>query len=214
MFRDDAWQQSCMFICLGAAGVIFTVSWRFSAPVVADSQGFVMQPPGVGGSEPASSSGAARPALKPAMLVRKGFVATPQVPVHRSDVAVQLVVDLSDRRLMVHRANQPVITFPLGVGQPGWETPTGQFQVMAMQQYPRWKHPITGEIIGQSPQNPLGTRWIGFWTDGKHHIGFHGTNQQQSIGQAVSHGCLRMSNRQIEQLYEWVKVGTPVVVRP
>jgi len=126
----------------------------------------------------------------------------------------RLVVDLSDRRVYLYRTTQQIASYPLAVGQRGWETPTGNFKVLQMNRQPRWRHPITGEVIESGPDNPLGDRWIGFWTQGSYQIGFHGTNQESLIGKAISHGCLRMRNQDIKVLYEQVGISTPVTVRP
>ncbi len=125
----------------------------------------------------------------------------------------RLVVDLSDRQVYSYHGDQLKASYPVAIGQDGWETPQGTFRVIDRQTYPLWEHPITKELIGNDPRNPLGTRWISFWTDGFHSIGFHGTNRDDSVGQAVSHGCLRMRNADIEALYDSVALGTPVLVR-
>lgn len=101
----------------------------------------------------------------------------------------------------------------MAIGKKGWETPTGNYQVIQMIQNPSWQHPWTDEIVPAGLNNPLGERWIGFWTDGKNYIGFHGTPTESLIGQAVSHGCVRMRNRDIKALFEQVKMGTPVIVQ-
>ncbi|MCL6435893.1 MAG: L,D-transpeptidase [Leptolyngbyaceae cyanobacterium HOT.MB2.61] len=124
-----------------------------------------------------------------------------------------LVVDLSDRRVYLYQGKKLKTSYPLAVGQEGWETPTGSFEVIEMQKDPKWLHPITKEVVLPGPNNPLGKRWIGFWSDGKTHLGFHGTNQEDLIGQAVSHGCLRMRNKDVIALYNQVSEGTPVKVR-
>jgi lipoprotein-anchoring transpeptidase ErfK/SrfK len=125
-----------------------------------------------------------------------------------------LVVDLSDRLVYVYRDDRLQASYPVAVGQLGWETPTGSFQVLQMNQNPAWRQPITGEVIPSGANhNPLGDRWIGFWSDGRHQIGFHGTNEEHLIGQAVSHGCLRMRNQDIRMLYQQVAKGTLVLVR-
>lgn len=125
-----------------------------------------------------------------------------------------LVVDLSDRLVYVYHDDRLQASYPVAVGQLGWETPTGSFQVLQMNQNPAWRQPITGEVIPSGANhNPLGDRWIGFWSDGRHQIGFHGTNEEHLIGQAVSHGCLRMRNQDIRMLYEQVAKGTLVLVR-
>lgn len=130
-----------------------------------------------------------------------------------ADVDTRLVVDLSDRQVQLYQSETLVEVFPIAVGQAGWETPTGSFQVIHMQSDPIWEHPITGEVVDAGPDNPLGAYWIGFWSDQSSQIGFHGTNQADLIGQAVSHGCIRMHNEDVGQLYEQVQVGTPVEVR-
>jgi len=124
-----------------------------------------------------------------------------------------LELNLTRRRLTVYLNNQPLKSYPVAVGKPGWETPVGNFTIKEMIRNPDWINPFTGAVIraGQS-RNPLGRRWIGFWTDGKDWIGFHGTPDPQYIGQAVSHGCVRMKNQDIEELFENVAVGTPVKV--
>jgi len=127
---------------------------------------------------------------------------------------VRLVVDLSDRKVYVYRKETLLTSYPVAIGQAGWETPTGNFQVWHRRRNPEWMHPITGEVIHSGEHNPLGSRWIGFWSDGHTELGFHGTNQEALIGQAVSHGCIRMRNQDVEALYERVEDGTPVVVRP
>ncbi len=125
----------------------------------------------------------------------------------------RLVVDLSDRRSYVYRNDRLSASYPVAIGKEGWQTPTGSFKVLQMRKNPVWRHPLTGEVVGRSVNNPLGSRWIGFWSDGRSQIGFHGTNDDQLVGQAVSHGCLRMENQDIEKIYENVAVGTPVIVR-
>jgi lipoprotein-anchoring transpeptidase ErfK/SrfK len=83
-----------------------------------------------------------------------------------------------------------------------------------MRRHPDWQHPITQRVVVSGPSNPLGDRWIGFHHDEYMAIGFHGTNQAQLIGAAISHGCLRMRNEDIRQLYEQISLGTPVTVQP
>lgn len=127
---------------------------------------------------------------------------------------LHLVIRLSDRRVYVYEGENLQTSYPIAVGKQGWETPTGNYEVLNMQQNPAWEHPWTGEVIPPGPNNPLGLRWIGFWTDGENFIGFHGTPNEASVGQAASHGCIRMYNQDILALYALVSVGTPVIVEP
>ncbi|BBD64542.1 ErfK/YbiS/YcfS/YnhG family protein [Nostoc commune NIES-4072] len=137
-----------------------------------------------------------------------------QVPSNKlADAKTQVVVDLSDRRTYVYAGDEVIASYPIAVGKKGWETPTGSFQVIHMRHYPIWRHPITGKVFEAGTDSPLGDRWIGFWSDGRNEIGFHGTPEIDLIGTAVSHGCLRMRNSDVRLLYEQVSLGTKVLVR-
>lgn len=125
---------------------------------------------------------------------------------------IRLVVQRSKRRVLVYRGKSVLAKYPIAVGKPGWETPIGEFQVLTKEENPIFKSFKTGIIIEPGPDNPLGVRWIGIWTDGKTQLGFHGTDQPELIGQAVSHGCIRMHNKDVIALYNYVKLGTLVTV--
>ena len=127
---------------------------------------------------------------------------------------VRLVIKLRDRRVYVYQNDTVKTSYPIAVGKQGWETPVGTYKVMDMRRNPAWEHPWNGSVIPPGPDNPLGARWIAFWTDGRNFIGFHGTPNEKLVGQAVSHGCIRMRNKDILALYTQVKIGTPVVVEP
>jgi len=167
------------------------------------------------------------------LLLIVGFYSNPQVslaveqPVGTTnsssnvvtpDVVTQLTrleISLSRRKVTLYRENTPIKSYPVAVGRAGWETPKGNFQVMQMLQNPKWINPLTDEAIpGGDPENPLGRYWIGFWTNGKNWIGLHGTPTPSSVGRAASHGCVRMYNKDIEELFAQVSVGTPVTVVP
>jgi lipoprotein-anchoring transpeptidase ErfK/SrfK len=126
----------------------------------------------------------------------------------------RLVLKLRERRVYLYQGGEILTSYPVAVGKKGWETPTGNYQVIQMVENPAWEHPWNGNIVPPGPDNPLGERWIGFWTDGKNFIGFHGTPAEHLIGRAVSHGCVRMRNRDIKALFALVQVGTPITVEP
>ncbi|MEL6161355.1 MAG: L,D-transpeptidase [Cyanobacteria bacterium J06627_32] len=128
--------------------------------------------------------------------------------------SVSLLLRLSDRRVYVLREGTVQKSYPVAVGRAGWETPTGEFEVFHQLADPGWTNPITDEVMPPGPNNPLGDRWIAFWTDGSNSIGFHGTPNRDSVGKAASHGCIRMYNEDVRELYEMVDVGTRVVVEP
>ncbi|NJN30391.1 MAG: L,D-transpeptidase [Synechococcales cyanobacterium RM1_1_8] len=124
----------------------------------------------------------------------------------------RLVIRLADRRVYVYEGQHLFVSYPIAIGREGWETPKGEFKVFQRIQDPSWQHPWTGEIVPPGPDNPLGRRWIGFWSDGVNAIGFHGTPNESLVGQAVSHGCIRMKNKDVENLFAMVGDGTTVTV--
>jgi hypothetical protein len=125
----------------------------------------------------------------------------------------ELIVDLSDRRLYVYNGRTLKKSYPIAIGQAGWETPLGVFQVMDKQKSPAWKHPLTGKIVTPGEDNPLGMAWIGFWFNDRYQIGFHGTAIESDLGEAISHGCVRLRNADILELYAQVEQGWVVTVR-
>ena len=146
-------------------------------------------------------------------------------------VGLQLVLDLQHRQLLVLNDGLLTRRFPAAVGTVGWETPSGRFRVMQMVKDPVWTHPISGELVGpEIDTNPLGSRWIGFYRDckgregwdGEQYLdiegctvaGFHGTPYRWTVGRAVSHGCVRLYEENVQEIFEMVRVGTPVTVLP
>jgi lipoprotein-anchoring transpeptidase ErfK/SrfK len=125
---------------------------------------------------------------------------------------VNVVLNLRQRRVYVYKGEKVIAKYPVAIGKKGWETPVGEWQVMEKVKNPGWTNFKTGEVMKPGKENPLGVRWIGFWTDGEDVIGFHGTPNIKSIGTAASHGCVRMYNRDVRALYPLVKVGTIVKV--
>lgn len=143
---------------------------------------------------------------------------------------LQLVLDRQKRQLMLLENGTLKRRYPAAVGAVGWETPAGSFQVLDKQVNPVWEHPVTGAAIPPGMQNPLGSRWIGFhrdcsgrqgW-DGERYLdvqgctvaGFHGTPHRWTVGRAVSHGCVRLYDEHVQEVFELVQVGTPVTVLP
>ena len=127
---------------------------------------------------------------------------------------IHLQIRLSERRVYVYSRDKVQASFPVAIGRAGWETPKGSYHVLQKIENPAWQHPFTGEIIPPGADNPLGTRWIGFWTDGTNFIGFHGTPNAESVGRPASHGCIRMYGQDVTKLFELVRIGTPVDVVP
>ncbi|MGQ9866470.1 MAG: L,D-transpeptidase [Pseudanabaenaceae cyanobacterium] len=145
---------------------------------------------------------------------RRPQLASAYVPTADQPRVTRLQVSLSQRRVAAFVGDRLLKSYPIAVGKAGWETPTGTFTVRQLFTDPDWQNPFTGEVIAAGdPENPLGDRWIGFWTDGQNWSGFHGTPNRHSVGTAASHGCLRMFNEDIRELFGWVSTRTVVEVR-
>ncbi|MEG4197267.1 L,D-transpeptidase [Microcoleus sp. Pol12A5] len=135
-------------------------------------------------------------------------------PKERAAIKISLIVKRSERQVYVYHGKQILNSFPIAVGKTGWETPLGNYQIFYMKKNPIFRNFNTGEVIKPGSNNPLGKRVIVFKKGKKFDLAFHGTNQDKLIGQAVSHGCIRMHNKEAIALYEMVDIGTPVTVLP
>ncbi|NJR67388.1 MAG: L,D-transpeptidase [Synechococcales cyanobacterium CRU_2_2] len=126
----------------------------------------------------------------------------------------RVLVDLSDRKLFLYVNGDLQAEYAVAIGQAEWETPLGQYHIGEMQQQPAWEHPLTGKVVPAGPENPLGAAWIGFLAEGDYHFGIHGTLDESRMGEAVSHGCVRMRNADILALYAVVQPDWPLAVVP
>ncbi|HDX9580030.1 TPA: L,D-transpeptidase [Bacillus pseudomycoides] len=122
-----------------------------------------------------------------------------------------IIVNKQTNRLAYIQDGKIQNTFPVGTGKTNDLTPEGTFDVVMKAKNPYY---IAKDIPGGSPENPLGSRWIGFnarGTDGSKY-GIHGTNNPRSIGKYISQGCIRMHNKDVEYLYDRIPIGTKVWV--
>ena len=117
----------------------------------------------------------------------------------------RILVSIPDRKLAVMEAGRVVKIFSTAVGAPKTPSPSGSFQIVNHIPQPTWY--TKGKVVPPGPGNPLGTRWLGLSLKG---YGIHGTNAPGSIGKNASHGCIRMRNRDVEELFEMVTVGDGV----
>ena len=193
------------------AGTIPAEAFSPGATITAPPPAIPAAPPAIPSAPPGTA-----PSPAPAGAV---------LPVDRA-----LVLDRKRRQLSLLENGRVVRRFPVAVGMPGWETPVGRFQVVNKTENPVWEHPQKGTHTAPGPANPLGSRWIGFhqdcqgkrgW-DGEHMLdvkgcvvaGFHGTPHRWTVGQALSHGCVRLYDEDVRQVFDFVAVGTPVTVLP
>jgi lipoprotein-anchoring transpeptidase ErfK/SrfK len=119
--------------------------------------------------------------------------------------ARRIVVSITDRKLAVLESERVVKIFPTAVGAPQSPSPVGVYKIVTSIPDPTWYY--KGKIVGPGKDNPLGTRWLGLSIKG---YGIHGTNVPSSIGHNASHGCVRMRNKDVEELFGMVGVGDQV----
>ena len=119
--------------------------------------------------------------------------------------AKRIVISIPDRKLVLFEGETVLKTYDVAVGKPSTPSPRGEFTIINHVQNPTWYGP--GVVVPPGKNNPLGTRWMGLSAKG---YGIHGTNEPSSIGKAASHGCIRMRQSDLEELFELVNVSVTV----
>jgi lipoprotein-anchoring transpeptidase ErfK/SrfK len=122
-----------------------------------------------------------------------------------------IIVNKAINKLAFIRNEKMEAVYPVATGVTTTLTPEGLFTVKVKAKNPYYRKK---NIPGGAPNNPLGSRWIGFdanETDGRTY-GIHGTNNPQSIGKYITQGCVRMHNLDVETLFEKVPIGTKVLI--
>lgn len=110
------------------------------------------------------------------------------------EVSIRILID--ERTLLLFSDGQVWKRYPIAIGKSSTPSPIGEWHIV-------WKDVNWG--------TGFGTRWMGLdvpWGT----FGIHGTNKPWSIGESASHGCIRMQNDDVEELFEWVPLGTSVKI--
>jgi len=157
---------------------------------------------GISGKANAAVSGLA------VLVVLLTISATGQTQLSAPSPRRHVIVSIPDRKLAVVENGAVLRIFPVAVGGKVSHSPTGDFQIINRVVNPAYYHP--GTVIAPGKDNPVGTRWIGLDKKG---YGIHGTNEPWSIGKAASHGCIRLRNRDVEQLFTMLRIGDSVEIR-
>jgi lipoprotein-anchoring transpeptidase ErfK/SrfK len=142
------------------------------------------------------------------------------VDYHRKEAPGTIVVDTDARYLYFVLASGKAIRYGVTVGEDAqiW---SGVAKIGNMTEWPSWtptpgEHERLGNIpkfVSGGPHNPMGARALYLFTNGKDTLfRIHGTNQPEYIGSAISSGCIRLTNEDVIDLYNRVKIGNPVVV--
>jgi len=117
----------------------------------------------------------------------------------------RLIVNIPAHKLALVEDGKVVKVYPVAVGKKSTPSPSGLFRIASHVLNPTYTH--EGKVVRPGPANPVGTRWMSLGYKG---YGLHGTNHPESIGHAASHGCIRMRNHDVEELFELVRVGDEV----
>lgn len=109
---------------------------------------------------------------------------------------VLIKININESRLTVYSDGAVHKNYTVAIGKYETPSPVGEFKVL-------WKE--------TAPGGAFGSRWMGLnvpWGT----YGIHGTNRPWTIGYAASHGCFRMFNHDVEEIFPWIEVGTPVII--
>jgi L,D-transpeptidase ErfK/SrfK len=138
----------------------------------------------------------------------------PDAPIRKG-----IVVNVAEMRLFVfpHDGSRSVMTFPIGIGDQGRDTPVGMFTVIQKIRNPAWhvpesirrERPDLPAVVPPGPDNPLGSHALRLsaWS-----LLIHGTNRPWGIGTRSSKGCIRLYPEDIVRLFDIVRRGTPVAI--
>lgn len=135
----------------------------------------------------------------------RAFAQSQQPAAAPSEPVRCIVVSIPDRKLALVEDGRVVKIYQVAIGARVSPTPSGVFTIANRILLPTYYAP--GIVLAPGPGNPLGTRWIGLSVRS---FGIHGTNQPSSIGRPRSHGCVRMRNSDVEDLFERVRAGDRV----
>ncbi len=169
---------------------------------------------------------AANPGIDPWLPGRNTPVLLPTQYVLPDTPRRGVILNIASKRLFYYPAvgegeNVQVMTYPIGIGRVGWETPLGDTKVVAKARDPSWyvpwsvqqEHREMGDplpsVVPPGPDNPLGSHVLKLEMPG---YLIHGTNQPYGVGMRVSHGCVRLYPENIELLYSMVDIGEPVSI--
>lgn len=137
----------------------------------------------------------ANPSTNPNFITPNMPIVIPSYP-PIDTIPYQIDISINNRKLQLLRDGILQKSYPIAVGKMLNETPIGNYIIIN-------KAP--------NPGGPFGTMWMSL---SKEHYGIHGTNDPSSIGKAVSRGCVRMYNQDVEELARTIPIGTPVSIHP
>lgn len=119
-----------------------------------------------------------------------------------------ILINVPEYRLYVLKDGRIYRDFPIAVGKPGTPTPLGEFRLRVKVKNPTWWPLNGGPPVPPGAKNPLGPWWLEVTKS----IGIHGGGRPDTVGHAVSHGCIRMMDAHVSQVAPLVQKGTPISI--
>jgi len=123
-----------------------------------------------------------------------------------------IVINKDKKILTVYNYGEVYKKYPVALGKISSPTPNYKFTIINKFVNPYWGG-MGGKykpVRGGDPKNPLGKRWLGLSTEKYWGYGIHGNAEPFSIGKYISHGCIRMINEDVEELFEYIPIKTDV----
>ena len=160
---------------------------------------------------------AANPGVDPWLPGDGTPLTVPQAHILPSAPREGLVINLAEQRLYYYGDGAAPVTFPIGIGRQGRETPLGRTRIVRRKEGPDWhptasaraEDPTLPRVVEAGPDNPLGSHAL--YLDWPQYL-IHGTNKPYGIGRRISRGCIRLYPEHIVALFEMVPDETPVRV--
>jgi lipoprotein-anchoring transpeptidase ErfK/SrfK len=149
--------------------------------------------------------------------ITEGPFARQMVLFRSNEAPGTVIIHSAERFLYVVQGNGRALRYGIGVGREGFQW-SGLVQVSRKAEWPDWRpppemlqrQPYLPRFMAGGPGNPMGARALYL---GSTVFRIHGTNQPETIGEAISSGCFRLANGDIADLYERVPLGTKVIIR-
>lgn len=145
-------------------------------------------------------------------LIETEKVVLDTIPEEMNEVEWFIVINKTKKILTVYNKGEVYKKYPVALGKSKTPTPNHKFTIINKAKNPRWGG-MSGKykpIKGGASNNPLGKRWLGLSTEKHRGYGIHGNSSPFSIGEYVSHGCIRMINQDVEELYKFIPIKTSV----
>ncbi|HVV80765.1 MAG TPA: L,D-transpeptidase [Pseudolabrys sp.] len=190
--------------------IFVLIAALLAAPVTARAQNDGIPEPTIQDRNPGDDGGSSDEALDYNWRKQPVFFRNDYVP-------GTIVVMTTERHLYLVQSSTRAIRYGIGVGRDGFRW-SGIHKITAMREWPDWTPPA--QMLARRPDlprhmkggidNPLGARAMYL---GSTLYRIHGSNEPETIGTAVSSGCFRMTNEDVEDLYKRVKIGTTVIIK-